>query len=326
MREEMLRQLRPIFGQWSCVHRYAVDPGAVAVLSAMEAAVERPGVWFAEGWAAANLSRPYVPAALLAERLVAAPQDMALLLGSQTSFARTHEILRMCALASVATVFVFDHWKNYAAHFVPPDDGAPVLPDRIIVPDAVAVAGLRADLQRQDVDAGTLAGRIVVAGHPAVEAACERIGAMESGAARLKAVLGAAGRPLVAVFLDPMERSDDPERDPGYDWASTLDRMAEAAASRRDGARFLVRPHPRQDGDRVRERLRGWLDRGLDGCVTGEPAETLIAVADEVWGMTSITLVTALRCGRRIVSFQVGRTAAGARESNPHIEPFAVTT
>ena len=53
-------------------------------------------------------------------------------------------------------------------------------------------------------------------------------------------------------------------------------------------------------------------------------AEDLLAISDEVWGMTTIALVTAINLGKMIKSFQVGRTEIARDMSNPHIEPFVL--
>ena len=86
----------------------------------------------------------------------------------------------------------------------------------------------------------------------------------------------------------------------------------------------MVKPHPRQDAEVVRREIaRMELGGAVVDLYSGD-TERLIAIAAEVWGMTTVALNVALTSGKLIRSFQVGRNEAGARASNPHIEPFTI--
>jgi hypothetical protein len=318
-------RLRRLLAPFDRVHFYVADPGAVALMQAAAAATAQPGDWFADGWAAANLTRSHRPAAALPAALAAAETPAtALVLGSQTTYARTRRVLADCRAHGVAGVFLFDHWKNFAAHFVPDDGGPAVLPDHIGVPDDAALTLLQADFARHGLPA-TAAATAVVVGHPALEASAARIlgfSAAENQARR--AALAADGQPLVLLLLDPAERGG-PD-DPGYGWESVMDFLAARAGDWRPGARIIVKPHPRQAPERVAAALARWRAAGGDvaPATTGD-VEALIAVADEVWGVTTVALVAALQAGKPVRSFQINRNAAGVRASNPHIEPFVIT-
>jgi hypothetical protein len=303
---------------------YVADPGAVAMLdAALQAAEIAPELRFCDGWAAARRERDFVPAAGLAAALSAADAGTALLLGSQVNFPRTWDVLAACARHGVASVFFFDHWKNYARHFVPDDGRPPILPDLIAVPDDLCREGLIAALTAAGIPPALSTPRLRTLGHFAVSAAAGRITATAPDvldAARRK--YGAVGVRTVGVLPDPTERAPI---DLGYDWRDALAAMADRARRDAGDARFLVKAHPRQDPQEVAAALAAWRMIGLNVAMGPDDAELLIALADEVWGMTSVALVTALTVGKPIVSFQPGRNAAGAADSNPHIEPFVIT-
>ena len=326
MTPETRQRLLDLLVPFSPVLVYVADPGAVMVMETVAAAVPAvTGPWFADGWAAANLKRPFHPADTLPAFLDGV-RGGAVLLGSQVAFARTRGILRDCRARGVPTIFLFDHWKNFAAHFVPTADepGGAVLPDIIGVPDAAAAELLRADFARHGLTPGQTPP-LAVTGHPAVEAACARIRTIPAAdTAALRRSWGAEGKPLVLLLLDPVERGG--ANDPGYGWEDIMNWLEPRAGALSPDARILVKPHPRQPPERVAAALDRWRRAGLDAAlVTGGDTEALIAAADAVWGITTVALVTALGVGKRVCSFQIGRNAVGVLDSNPHIEPFTVT-
>jgi hypothetical protein len=296
MREASAAAWREFLARHERIHVYTVDPGAHALATEFVPLIRdmgRLGGWFAEGWAAAR-----EPSCRSASELTSsvAPQD-AVILGSQTCFERTQDFLRR--LADVATtIFTFDHWKNYAQHF---GDGAPA--DAITVPDET---GRRLLLEALGM---AIEARVHVLPHLGIEAAVDRIRAF-----------GLDVQPgTVALLLDPTE----PEDRLGYDWRSVLAAVAEHVSGNLS-MRILVKPHPRQDIHAVARELETWQRRGIPFEMNAGDIERLIAMAEGVWGMTTIALNVALAAGKPILSFQIGRNAKGASASNPHIEPFAV--
>lgn len=276
------------------VSLYTVDPGAYAIAAELAPLLEESGrfeAWFVEGWSANRRpgSRP-------AEDLGCAfGPGKTLLIGPQINYRRTHKVFEEAAKACTTTVFIFDHWKNYAAHF---SDG--LLPDAIVVPDLIAHRDLLAAI-------GTVeASRVKVLPHPGIEVAVERVSAH-----------GAPEPGVVALVLDPTELTDGL----GYDWRSTLERALETA--RRSGVHLLVKPHPRQDAGAVHAAIVGFGGNEVAELWADE-TERAVARAQEVWGMTTSVLNVALATGRPIRSFQIGRNSLGAEASNPHIEPFAI--
>lgn len=297
MKAESTAAWRDFICQYERVHIYTVDPGAHAIareLVPLIRDVGRLGAWCAEGWSAVREPG----CRTVADVLQALALGDAFILNSQTNFVRTQQVLRASADRGAVTIFLFDHWKNFAEHF-----GPGPLPDIIIVPDQVgrelAVAALGDDA----------APRVRVLPHLAIEAAAHRV--MAYGP------VTDAG--IVALLLDPTEPSDGL----GYDWRVVLG-VATGLVRQRRSARLCVKPHPRQDVAAVQRELDIGQNESVDCVMFAGDTEQLIAIASEVWGMTTTALNVALAAGKPIRSFQPGRTPAGARASNPHIEPYVI--
>jgi hypothetical protein len=293
MRPQSAALWREALAPYARVHLYTTDPGAHAIALELWPLLHhtgQAGTWFADGWSAARTGDA-LPSAEI--NVIVKPGDL-LLCGSQTGFARTLEAFAAARAAGASSGFVFDHWKNYREHF----EGQP-LPELIVVPDAL---GHRLLLEALGLDAAPAARALPLL---SLEAAVDRVrsfGGVEPG--------------LAALLLDPTE----PEHGLGYDWQSTLE--AAAAEARRLGLQLLVKPHPRQDPARIEEAVAR-LGSGII-LYTGD-TEELIARAQEVWGMTTIALITALQAGKSIRSFQAGRNEQGRLASNAYIEPFVTT-
>jgi hypothetical protein len=193
---------------------------------------------------------------------------------------------------------VFDHWKNYAEHF-----GGQPLPDVIVLPDEIGREHFLAAVGSH------AAPHLRVLPHPGIDAATQRVAALDAP----------VRKGTIALLLDPTEAPDGL----GYDWRGTL-ASALAAAEARAASLLLVKPHPRQNIDMVRDEIAVLGRNRMATELYGGETESLIAIAEEVWGMTTSALNVALAVGRPIRSFQVGRNAKGERASNPHIEPFAI--
>jgi len=286
------------FMRYDRLHFYTVDPGAHAMaceLVPLAIDMGRLGDWFGEGWAAANESR-CKPVSALPRSLT--PKE-AVLIGTQTNVARTQIMLRELAKVGAATIFLFDHWKNYAENF---GDGP--LSDVIVVPDEVGRRLLTSALgPHAEV-------RAVVLPHVAIEAVADRI-----LASKVSTQPGS-----VTLLLDPTEAEDGL----GYDWRTTIAALAGYPAAR-GWARIAVRPHPRQDAAVIAGEVATLRRCGIPADICVDPIEQLIAQAQEVWGMTTVGLNVALAVGKPIRSFQIGRNGKGARMSNPHIEPFVIS-
>jgi hypothetical protein len=294
---DTVRQWKAFLSDYHRIHFYTVDPGAHALAVELVPLVDllgRLSGWYTEGWSAAR-SRDSQPASRLKFKLGIGDT---LILGSQTNFERSKALLRQSCAAGVTTIFLFDHWKNYAEHF---GDGP--LPDVVVVSDDIARGQFLLAVGEH------AASRVKVLPHPGIDAAAERV-----------AACGIAVQPrIVAFLLDPTELSDGL----GYDWRSSLDAAVMRAAAL-PGTRLLVKRHPRQKVEDVEAEIRSIRSEGDAVQIYEGETERLIATAGEVWGMTTTALNVALASGKPIRSFQIGRNETGARMSNPHIEPFAI--
>lgn len=298
MRSLSADRWRGFLERYQRLHVYTADPGAQAIASELVPLISqlgRLGFWFAEGWSASHGSGKR-PATELGQSL--SPGD-GLVVGQQIDFGRTQAIIRQAAAAGALTIFVFDHWKNHAAHF-----DREQLPDTIVVPDELSRRMLVSALGE------TVTDRVQILPHLAIEAAADRIFA--SGVTRQPG--------MILLLLDPTESAHGL----GYDWRSTLAAVSSYVAANSLGHVF-VKPHPRQDAAAVAREIEALRGRGFAADLCLEDTEHAIARAEEVWGMTTVALNIALAAGRPIRSFQVGRNEAGIRASNQHIEPFVIS-
>lgn len=275
---------------------YTADPGAHALgleLSVLLEECARLQDWYAEGWSMSR--RPQCrPVDALPPNLV---PGTTLLLGSQTQYARTHHFLQLACGHGARSIFVFDHWKNYAEHFQ-----ADLVADQIVVPDETGYEALLAAIGVQH------AARVSVLPHLGIDAAVSRI---RGHSLRLP--------DTIAVLLDPTEAADGL----GYDWRSVLKEVASHAKARPERS-YLVKPHPRQQPAVVRDFISALGLPTVRMRLVNMDTEQLIAAADEVWGMTTIALVSALLAGKPIRSIQSGRNERGRAASNHYLEPHLI--
>jgi hypothetical protein len=293
MRPQSAALWREALAPYPYVHLYTTDPGAHAIALELWPLLQQTGqagTWFADGWSAARASDARSSQDI---SQTVKPGDI-VLCGSQTGFASTQQAFAAIHAAGATSGFLFDHWKNYREHF----EGQP-LPGLIAVPDEL---GHRLLLEALG-PAAAAAARILPL--LSLEAAVDRVrsfGGTEPG--------------MAALLLDPTEA----EHRLGYDWEAVLD--AAAAEARRLGLHLRVKPHPRQDPARIGAALRRL---GPEVTLYTGDTEELIARAQEVWGVTTIALITALQAGKAIRSFQPGRNEKGRQASNAYIEPFVIT-
>lgn len=276
---------------------YTADPGACALaelFQPMLQALGNDGGWYAEGWSAQR----YPALRPASDLLSALTPGTTLLLGSQVRYARTHEMLEAAQARQVGSIFVFDHWKNYADHFRPD-----LLPDHIVVPDALGRQALLSAIGEQHV------ARVMELPHVGIEAAALRILSYperEPG--------------MVALLLDPTVAADGL----GYDWQTVLASLPALLERHAPQATVRIKPHPRQNPADVTAWMQALAMSPERFQLVTTDTERLMAVADEVWGMTTIALVAANHAGKRIRSIQSGRNAVGRAASNHFIEPFLV--
>jgi hypothetical protein len=216
-------------------------------------------------------------------------------------------------------VAVLDYWFEYAARFHRVEDGVAVAswPDVICAPDEHARCGL--------VDAGAPAGALVVTGPPNIEESLRLW--QQPGAFDRDALAGRFGIPqdrTVVLFLSEPYRAKPEGRlltGPGglYDQAGhpafgytalkILERFADAlrdepAAS---NVHLLVKAHPLEWAVPLHEfsAARAGAPPGIT-VIEDADSGPLVALADVVVGMTSVTLVESALAGKPAYSIQIG--------------------
>lgn len=310
---------------YSKVHVYAVDPGAVASLRPFYEEADKlgkAGYWFAEGWAANNAESDYVPTTQINSLLNAATAGEVVLMGQQVNFEQAYQRLKLFKQRNFQTLFVSDHWKDIATLFRPHAADEPLLPHRFLVPDQEAY-----DLQKNTLPTIGLSQQQIndcleVFIHTGVERALDKIRQTSSTQIdELKARYRISGRAII-MLLDNVDRKGTELL--GFGWQNCLNLAIAYMEEYEPEAKLLVKPHPRQS---VRE-IEAHIDElkcKINIEIVKEPdAEPFIALCDEIWGMTTVLLVTAQRWGKPIRSFMAERTVIGALDSNAHIEPYTI--
>lgn len=223
---------------------------------------------------------------------------------------------RLMALAGARAVAVLDFWSNYDARFHL-HGGTRVQPRRICVMDAQA--------RDEMVLAGFGADSVVVTGQPAFDdLATWRTWWTDTDSLHVREQLGIhaderlvlfASQPITELYSDKRLAASHP----GYDQHGVLRCLVEAlervAAVRGCRIVLVVRPHPREDAQRLSAYTR---DEGKVRVVIsalGE-ARAVVAAADLVCGMTSMMLVESCYLGQVTVSLQPGLRGQDLLPSN----------
>jgi hypothetical protein len=134
----------------------------------------------------------------------------------------------------------------------------------------------------------------------------------------LRIILKLTSRKLEPVHDDfGIDESGKPSL--GYDEYSMLEYIFDNYQLR--DATVIIKPHPRQNISALNKFLNKFDDSLFDYHIDNEHSlELLIAVSDEVLGITTAALIIALFAGKPIKSFQVGRNEKGKCESNEYFE------
>lgn len=225
---------------------------------------------------------------------------------------------RLAARAlAIPAVAVLDYWYEYESRFHRMDGGANTesWPDLVCAPDEHARQGL--------LRAGCDGRHIAVTGPPNLEEAVRwfRTGAPDRAA--LAARLGISpDRPVVVFFSEPHRRKPDGRLfdEPGglyradgrplfgYTALEILRYIVDAFARIPDEVRpqLLVKPHLLEWAEPLHD-LAASLEAGGPVVVGDEVnPRTLVALADAVMAMSSVTLIEAALSGTPAISVQIG--------------------
>ncbi|MBP2316826.1 hypothetical protein [Azospirillum soli] len=199
---------------------------------------------------------------------------------------------------AVRTVAVLDAWINLGERWRFADG-------RTSQPDALCV--IDETIRQEAREVHGFSGTVHVVGQPHLEAVVARVAVRRAGRTP-------SSRPLLIFFSEPTAEFHTGPEYPGYDQFTSLDAFF-AALPPGVGMELLVRPHPKE-GPEVTERYRKRLGAWIEGRLTNEDPEALLAMADGVIGMTTMVLIEAALLGIPALSLQLDRT----RIVNPAVD------
>ncbi len=326
---ESVKNIISLMAEFDKFHFYIVDKGAFDVLYPVYKAKKEHGCdvkCIFGGWCKDNKKEiPFVELSFFKNSYKHKPDKNAcLVLGSQTNFKATHNVIQLCRDRGIYSVFVFDNWCNYLAHFYDDKQSRLYIPNKICVVDDALKNSLIAELTPY-LDDESFLKNIVVVGHPGVEKSVQDIRSISAKEkVNLKNRIGARGKKVILFLLEPIEKDNgfDSEGKPalGYTEYSILSYFFNKFPL--ENAKLIIRPHPRQDIKKVRTFLSNKV--GNDGCdyeLTDELSlEEQIAISDKVVGITTVALIKAAKAGKQIISIQVGRNKKGCKYSNQLLE------
>lgn len=324
---ESLIRISPLLNSYGKVFLYCVDPGAYAIMRPIYELLLSEGKktqWIVDGWCLNAIKGEYpsmVWSSFTEDFCQIDADDCCMVLGSQTNFEATHKTLHFCKEKGIATIFLFDHWGNYLSHFYSTIDESLYLPDKICVPDEIGRQALCAELlpllkNERYID------DIHVVGHPAIENSVNAICSLTTSEIEaVKRRLIPVDKRIVLFLLEPIEDGFGYNSDGtpflGYNEYSILRYILSLHDF--DDVQMIIKPHPRQDIKKIKRFLIPYAHRDIL-LLDNEKLENLIAIADDVLGMTTVALIIALKAGKKIRSIQVGRNKRGENMSIPHFE------
>lgn len=254
--------------------------------------------------------------------LVSASDADVVLAGAGCYNTLEHDARLAARTLSIPCVAVLDYWFEYSARFHRRGAGGAVAswPDLVCAPDETAAAEL--------IEAGCRRHSVAVTGPPNIE---DSLSWWATHATLDRQSLAChfqvpAERPLVVFFSEPYHARPDGRKlmGPGglyhddgrplfgYTATQMLDQTLDALdrAVRQSGCvppHVVVKAHPLEWAAPLRRRQReGSVSRvGVTVVEEGDPKE-LVALADAVVGMSSITLLEAALVGRPTFSVQIG--------------------
>lgn len=224
--------------------------------------------------------------------------------GTSRHAERDGEWWKAASARGIPTLAVLDHWDQYVERFTVrrPFDR---LPTRVAVMDERA--------RRAMIRYGCPADRIVVTGHPALEAVLE---APLVGRDDARRAWGLADADWAILFVSEPLASDFGGTYP-FDETQVLGILLEATSDLT--ASVVVRPHPRQPATPfAQDAARMRLDR------TASPRGAM-AGADTIVGMTSMFLLEAALSGAPVLSIQPTSEPYPIAGDCPSLIPIART-
>lgn len=304
---------------------YAADPGAVSILEPIEKFFKKKDKkthWFFEGWAANNIYKENSDFLVQGKKF---PQFNSskrsfLFMGQQTDYKLANSRLLETLNQNLFTIFVSDHWKDISPNFC--NNNKIIIPDLIWVPDDVAHNFQKSNLRRLGVPDSEISKKLWVFGHPGIEKKINKINNIRCiEVDTIRREYNCDGS-VIFMVLDPFEEATKEEL--GFDWKSSLKAAVNYLKANKPEASLLIKAHPRQNIDIIREFVDNLYYSNLK-VVKHECIEPFVAVAEEVWGISSLVLIVALKLNKPIRVFVPNASPLGLLHINAHIYPFIET-
>ncbi len=323
-----LERLEELLSCFTRIDFYAVDAGAVSILSEVRKLTVNMGIhgdWYVDGWASNhNLPnmRSYKELKIrLNEKKLSQDSTYAVAMGQQVNFQKATSMLKNCRDNNIPVYFFSDHWKDISDIFNQPD-GSWLIPEKLFLPDEIAYDLFCECMQENSCPQSLYIDNLEIIPHLGVASSLADIAAISGDSiSKIRRNMADGFECVILLALDPTEHSDPDS--PGYDWRDVVTAAIVYRDKYYSDAYIWIKPHPRQDFNIVKEYCSNITS--AIGVVNGS-VEKYIAAADEVWGMTSVVLVVAQRANLPIRSFQPDRNGYGIRDSNPYIEPYVITS
>jgi hypothetical protein len=305
---------------------YAVDPGAWAMLSKVASFLISKGLnvrYLFEGWAKTNASKSIsLQNICTMEELPFLEEHGKTLIiyGAQQNFKKNYAFVSLCRKHEYKTMFVFDSWKNYLINFVNYEDNCLYLPDKIAVADSLMKNCIKDSLSGHAPE--NYIEEIGIIGHlPLIDSVNYIKALTQKYKTALQEKYNPDKKQLILFIMEPirMDFIETNNINPGYDEYTIFTRFLNKYCSCND--KVLVKAHPRQNIDDISvfiSKLHSTLCEVE--IVKDDKIENLIAIADKVYGMTSIALNVSIESGKEVHSIQHGRNSYGESLSNPWLE------
>jgi len=197
----------------------------------------------------------------------------------------------------IPTLAFLDQWQNYAGRFSGPtaEERLSYLPDHI---NCINDLGER-EMLREGFDPAAL----VKFGHPSLAEVKERAAALDPQ--RIRERLGIPADRKIFLFASEAIR-EHCGRSRGYDQYDALRLFLRLAAASPLRPVPLIKLHPKDEAAHFQAILEEFSTLAPRVATLDPNALECIAVAEEVYGMTSVMLVEAHLLGKRAVSLQPG--------------------
>ena len=309
---------------------YCSDPGAYGVLKAVyEAKTEDKDVfWLLEGWAKENALVGDGLKVCFSDILKFDPDGTVVVIGGQIDCKKTIETFEKCKKHGIYSIFIFDHWANFSRQFFDPDSGKVSFPNKILLMDEIARNILLRDIQ--SINASLVSecrARISIVGHPYIDGEVEKLKNLKKAEIlKIKEKWNPEGNYLISFLSEPIQKAfgQDKDKKPalGFNEFTVLDYLSGFLRNKYPdkNIKVLVKPHPRENKGKLKEYLKKCFDLEWELAENATLRE-VIAVSDEIYGMTSLALILAMKAGKKVASLQPGRNNRARKEqNNPYIE------